>query len=82
VEVIGAQDAGERQRVDGFDRDLPVAAEQLLDLGGGCSYQSISPVWSAAAAVAASTMMCHSTRSKCTRFGPAVRLGVPAGVGL
>ena len=50
--------------------------------GGGCSYQSISPVWMAAAAVAASTMMCHSTRSKCATLGPAVRLGVPEETGM
>ena len=36
----------------------------------------------ALAAVAGSGMMCHSTRSKCASFGPAVRPDPPAGVGL
>ena len=50
--------------------------------GGGCSNQSISPFCRAAAEVEASVMICHSTRSKKACLGPAVRLGVPAVVGL
>ena len=49
--------------------------------GGICSNQSISPDISAAEAVAASGMVCHSTRSKCTTFGPAVRPVALSGVG-
>ena len=47
----------------------------------GCSHQSISPDCSAADAVEASGMMCHSTRSKCATFGPAVIDGVPEETG-
>ena len=39
-----------------------------------CSYQSTSPVCSAAAAVAASGMTFHSIRSKCATFPPDVQL--------
>jgi hypothetical protein len=49
--------------------------------GGGCSNQSISPDCSAAAAVAASVMMRHSTLSKRATFGPAVKLGWPVETG-
>src|SRR5215472_16916606 len=41
------------------------------------SHQSISPDCTAAAAVAASGIVSHSTRSKCATFGPANMLGVP-----
>ncbi len=47
----------------------------------GASHQSISPACSAAAAVAASGIVCHSIRSMAGTFGPAVKLGVPVGRG-
>ena len=48
-----------------FDRrhQAAVAAQQRDQVGDGTSHQSISPVCSAAAAVAASGMVIHSTRS-------------------
>ena len=48
---------------------------------GICSSQSTSPAVNAAAAVPASGMMVHSTRSKCTTLGPAVRPLPPPGRG-
>jgi hypothetical protein len=38
----------------------------------GRSYQSTSPAWIAAAAVAASGITSHSTRSKCITLPPAM----------
>ena len=41
----------------------------------GCSTQSTSPLWSAAAAVAGSGRMCHSTRGKCATLPPEAQSG-------
>ena len=66
----------------GSTRSRRLRPRSWLISGGGCSIQSISPDWIAAEAVEGSAIMCHSTRSKCASFGPAVRLGRPFGVGL
>ena len=59
-------------------RDLRSSGSKSSD---GYSHQSCSPDCSAAAAVAASGIVVHSTRSKCTILGPAVQSGVPPGRG-
>ena len=57
--------------ISGFFRRLGTRS------GCTCSYQSISPAFNAAAAVACSGMACHSTRSKCAIFPPEVQSAAP-----
>ena len=64
-----------------LDRVLMVVAADPWQKRGTVVAPAESRYEMAAAAVEGSGMMCHSTRSNCASFGPAVTLTGPTGVG-